>query len=326
MNDFHVLVVEDHPAIRKQLEFMLAKKGFAVTSAENGLKALELMRQSSFQIVVTDWMMPEMDGIALTRSIRESSTSDYVYILLLTAKSSKDDIVTGLQAGADDFLSKPYHPAELIARLNTAKRVLGLEQCLKRANEETKILSFTDALTGAYNRTYLNDRLPQEVKRAQKYSRPLSLILCDIDNFKKINDEFGHLAGDEALKTFVQSIQSVIRVDCDWIARYGGDEFFIVLPETNPTGGGVAAERFAGIISEAVMEIRGERIHMSASFGVTGFDQAPPGRNIATDALIAFADASLYRAKRERRGSVKVEAWSEQVPERAPAKPTPAGV
>ncbi|MDD4857014.1 MAG: diguanylate cyclase [Candidatus Krumholzibacteria bacterium] len=319
MNDFHVLVVEDHPAIRKQLEFMLTMKGFSVTSAENGLKALELMRQSHFQIVVTDWMMPEMDGIALTRAIRENPASGYVYILLLTAKSSKDDIVTGLQAGADDFLSKPYHPAELVARLNTAKRILGLEQCLKRANEETKILSITDALTGAYNRTYLNDRLPQEVKRAQKYSRSLSLILCDIDHFKKINDEFGHLAGDEALKAFVQSILSVIRVDCDWIARYGGDEFFIVLPETCPAGGGVAAERFAGIISGTSVEIAGKPIRMSASFGVTGFDQAPPGRNIAPDAMIALADASLYRAKRERRGSVKVEAWSEQTPTPAPA-------
>jgi two-component system cell cycle response regulator len=310
MNNHHVLVAEDHPALRKQLEFMLAKAGFTVTSAENGRRALELMQERFFPIVVTDWMMPEMDGIQLCRSIREHSAAGYVYIVLLTAKNSKDDIVTGLQAGADDFLSKPYNPAELVARLNTAKRILGLEQCLKRANEETKILSITDTLTGAYNRTYLNDRLPQEVKRAQKYSRSLSLILSDVDHFKKINDEFGHLAGDEALRTFVRSILSVTRVDCDWIARYGGDEFLIVLPETNPTGGGVAAKRFARTVSETPVEIGSERIHISASFGVTGFDQAPPEWNIKSETLIELADSCLYRAKRERRGSVRVEAWS----------------
>ena len=308
-SDFCVLVVEDHPALRKQLEFILARAGFAATSAENGRRALELMQERFFPIVLTDWMMPEIDGIQLCQSIRKLPAAGYVYVVLLTAKSSKDDIVTGLAAGADDFLSKPFHPAELIARLNTAKRILGLEQCLKRANEETKILSITDPLTGAYNRTYLNDRLPQEVKRAQKYSRSMSLILSDVDYFKTINDTHGHLAGDQALKTFVRCIASCIRVDCDWIARYGGDEFLILLPETNVAGGGSAAERFARIISQTCVEVQGESIRMSGSFGVTGFDQAPPDQNIAPEALLALADTCLYRAKREQRGSVRVEAW-----------------
>ncbi|MGD1048519.1 MAG: diguanylate cyclase [Candidatus Krumholzibacteriaceae bacterium] len=309
-SDYHVLVAEDHPALRKQLEFMLTKAGFAVTTAENGRRALELMRERFFPIVVTDWMMPEMDGVELCRSIREASSTGYVYIVLLTAKSSKDDIVTGLQAGADDFLSKPYHPAELIARLNTAKRILGLEQCLKRVNEETKIISITDPLTGAYNRTYLNDRLPQEIRRARKYARSLSLIMSDIDNFKRINDGYGHPAGDRALRTFVESINAVIRVDCDWIARYGGDEFLIVLPETSPAGGGAAAERFARIVSEKAMIFGAESIPVAASFGVTGFDLVPPQQDISQDALIALADKALYRAKREQRGGVRVQAWA----------------
>ena len=220
----------------------------------------------------------------------------------------------GLQSGADDFLSKPFHNAELVARLSTAKRILGLEQCLKRANEETKILSITDPLTGAYNRTYLNDRLPQEIERAQKYSRSLSVILSDIDYFKKINDSFGHLAGDQALRVFVQCVTSSIRVDCDWIARYGGDEFLIVLPETNVAGGGVAAERFARLIAKASIEVGGEKVRMSASFGATGFDWASPGQNITSAALIALADGCLYRAKREERGTARIEAWREPTP------------
>jgi diguanylate cyclase (GGDEF)-like protein len=308
--DYPVLVAEDHPALRKQLEFMLTKAGFAVTAVENGRRALELTRERFFPIIVTDWMMPEMDGVELCRSVREAPAAGYVYIVLLTAKSSKDDIVTGLQAGADDFLTKPYHPAELIARLNTAKRILGLEQCLKRVNEETKIISITDPLTGAYNRTYLNDRLPQEVKRARKYARSLSLIMTDIDYFKRINDNYGHPAGDRVLRIFVQSIRTVIRVDCDWIARYGGDEFLIVLPETSPAGGGVAAERFARMVSEKAVIFGALSIPVSASFGVTGFDLAPPQQDISPDALIALADKALYRAKREQRGGVRVHAWT----------------
>jgi diguanylate cyclase (GGDEF)-like protein len=310
-SDYHVLVAEDHPALRKQLEFMLTKAGFAVTTVENGRRALELTRERFFPIIVTDWMMPEMDGIELCRSIREAPSAGYVYIVLLTAKSSKDDIVAGLQAGADDFLSKPYHPAELVARLNTAKRILGLEECLKRVNEETKIISITDPLTGAYNRTYLNDRLPQEIKRARKYARSLSLIMSDIDNFKRINDSYSHPAGDRALRTFVQSIRAVIRVDCDWIARYGGDEFLIVLPETSPAGGGAAAERFARIVSEKAVIFGAESIQVSASFGVTGFNLVPPQQDVSLDALIALADKALYRAKREQRGGVRVQAWTQ---------------
>jgi two-component system cell cycle response regulator len=310
-SDVPVLVVEDHPALRKQLEFTLTRAGYAVTTADDGRRALERMTERFFPIVVTDWMMPGMEGTELCRSIRRNPAPGYVYIVIITAKSSKDDVVAGLQSGADDFLSKPYHPAELLARLSTARRILSLEQMLTRANEETKILSITDPLTGAYNRTYLNDRLPQEIKRAQKYSRPLSLILCDIDRFKGINDDHGHLAGDEALKTLVRRVKSIIRVDCDWIARFGGDEFLIVLPETSPLGGGVAAERFARLVAERPVEFRGAAFHLSASFGVTGFDGAPAMQGIAQDTLIALADRCLYRSKRERRGGVAVEAWRE---------------
>jgi two-component system cell cycle response regulator len=311
MKDGHrILLVEDHPVLRKQLELILRKAGFDVIAAENGRRALDIFRETPCPIIVTDWMMPEMDGIELCRTLRDTRAPDgYVYILLLTSRNSKDDIVAGLEAGADDFVGKPYHPAELIARLNTAKRVIGLERCLKRINEETRILSITDPLTGAYNRSYLKDRLPQEVARAQKYSRALSIILGDLDHFKKINDAHGHLAGDEALKSFVDRIRRVIRTDCDWIARFGGDEFLVVLPETSPAGARTAAERYARLIAESPVDVRGERIRLSATFGVTGFDRSPGEQHASPEALIVRADECLYRAKRDHRGSVVVEAW-----------------
>jgi two-component system cell cycle response regulator len=306
---YPVLIVEDHPALRRQLELMLEKAGFSVTAASNGRAALEKFKERFFPIVLTDWMMPEMDGIELCSAIRALPANGYIYLVLLTAKSAKDDIVAGLRAGADDFLSKPFHPAELIARLNTAKRILDLEHSLKRANEEIVALSITDPLTGIYNRSYLGDHLPKEIKRAQKYLRSLSIVLCDLDRFKSINDTYGHLAGDLALKAFVQCISSSIRLDVDWIARFGGDEFIVVLPETTVDGGRAAAERFARIIGERFVEIEGGNIRLSATFGVTGFDRATIDEPIDANALIGIADRCLYEAKHREKGSVSTEPW-----------------
>lgn len=306
---YPILIAEDHPALRRQLELTLEKAGFSVTAAENGRAALDLLKERFFPIVVTDWMMPEMDGIQLCESIRALPVEGYIYIVLLTSKSAKDDIVAGLRAGADDFLSKPFHPAELIARLSTAKRILELEHSLRRANTEIKALSILDPLTGIYNRNYLNDHLPKEIIRAQKYARSLSIVLCDIDRFKSINDTYGHLAGDRALIEFVQCISSSIRLDVDWIARFGGDEFVIVLPETTVTGGNEAAKRFADDIRRRTIEVRGENISLSATFGVTGFDRVSIDESIDINTLIAIADRCLYEAKRHEKGTVRVEPW-----------------
>lgn len=154
----------------------------------------------------------------------------------MMVKDSKHDIITGLEAGADHYMTKPVGHAELIACLNSAKRILDLERSLKTANEETRISAITDPLTGSYNRCCLAERLPQEIKRARRYGRPLSLVLCDIDHFKKVNDTHGHQAGDRVLKEFVRSITESIRDKVDWVARYGGEEFLIIFPETRSSG------------------------------------------------------------------------------------------
>jgi two-component system cell cycle response regulator len=304
LDNFPILIAEDDPVSRKLLEKILVKAGNKVVSVENGQKALELFNDNFFPIVLTDWMMPGMDGLELCRAIRKNTYPGYVFIILLTAKDSKDDIIRGLGAGADDYLTKPFSHAELVARLNTGKRVLELERSLKDANEEIRILSITDPLTGTYNRGYLTERLPQEIKRARRYGRVLSIILCDIDHFKKVNDTYGHLVGDRVLKDLAQFIRHSIRHDVDWTARYGGEEFLIVLPETDVSGASVMAKRLQSELSQRVTKTQGKKIFITASFGVTGFCPDTPDEMISPEAMINKADKYLYQAKREGRNRV----------------------
>jgi PleD family two-component response regulator len=224
---YPILLAEDNPISRKMLEKILVQEGFSVTCVENGKEALAKFEQDFYPIVLTDWLMPEMEGPELCEAIRNKNPKGYVYIVLLTAKDSLDDIIVGLEAGADDYLTKPANRSELIARLKNGLRILELEKSLKEANEEIRVLSITDPLTGIYNRGYLNERLPQEIKRSIRYKRALSLILCDLDHFKLVNDQYGHVAGDEVLKGFVNCVVASIREQIDWTARYGGEEFLI---------------------------------------------------------------------------------------------------
>lgn len=303
---FPILIVEDDPVSRRLLEKTLVKAGHEFVSVENGRKALEQFKERFFPIVLTDWIMPEMNGLELCRAIRERTSTGYVFTVLLTAKDSKDDIVAGLEAGADDYLTKPVNQAELIARIKTGIRILELERSLKRANREIRILSITDPLTGCYNRGYMTERLPQEIKRAKRYRHSLSLVLCDIDHFKRVNDTYGHQVGDRILKEFVQWANESIRDGVDWLARYGGEEFLIVIPETDTKGACCVAERLRRILSQRAIEIQGERIHITASFGVTGLDPATPDEKISPEALITQADECLYQAKQEGRDRVRV--------------------
>ena len=186
----------------------------------------------------------------------------------------------------------------LVARLR--KKQLSLE----KANREIKLLSRTDSLTGCYNRGYLNELLPREITRALRYKRPLALAMCDIDKFKKINDTHGHQCGDEILKKLVQRISEVIRADTDWLARYGGEEFLIVLPETQLENASVLAERLRKNIAKNSIETQGNKISITASFGVTGFNSSNPPQSITPEALIHMADKYLYAAKNQGRNKV----------------------
>ena len=303
-SDISILIAEDDLFYQKLVGDALGSAGYTFVTVGNGREALKLCDKEFFPIVLTDWVMPEMDGLELCRAIRKRGYPSYVYIIIVTARDASEDIVTGLKSGADDYLTKPFDGSELIARLNTGKRVVELERALKKANEEIRLLSITDPLTGCFNRGYLDERLPKEIKRAKRFQHPLSIALCDIDHFKKVNDTFGHGAGDLVLKEFVRSITESIRSGVDWVVRYGGEEFIIILPETDINGAYRLAERLINLFSQRAMKVQGEDIYITASFGVSGFGPGDRDKKITPDDIIRKADKLLYQAKVEGRNRV----------------------
>jgi diguanylate cyclase (GGDEF)-like protein len=300
------LLVDDEPTQRLIMARLLKRAGYEVEVAGNGREALARIESGDFQLMITDWEMPEMDGIALCRALRaQEGEKGYIYTILLTARDSIEHVVTGLQAGADDYLTKPVIEPELMARLNTGKRIVTLERGLRTANEENRRLSITDPLTGAHNRRFLMEQLPREIERAARYGRLLSVVMCDVDHFKKINDTHGHIIGDEVLKWFVSGLQRSVRA-CDWVARYGGEEFVVVLPETNVENAAVAAEHLRLHAAEAAFTAAGEPFTVTASFGVSGWkDVVPQGATL--DALIGRCDSGVYASKAAGRNRVTVE-------------------
>jgi two-component system cell cycle response regulator len=296
-----ILLAEDDPVTRMLMTRFLKNAGYEVDAVGNGSEALDKMTKRYYPMLVTDWEMPEMDGIALCKAVRNMQLDGYVYALLLTARDAKEHIITGLEAGADDYLVKPVHEPELIARLNAGRRILALEHSLRVANQRNRILSITDALTGAYNRRYLMEQLPREVERCRRYAYPLSVLMCDLDHFKQINDQCGHAAGDDVLQQFAARAQKSIRPYSDWIARYGGEEFLIVLPETAHAEGLIVAEKIRNVVAGAPFTTRAGDAAVTASFGVASTGPHGPDLSLKVETLIRAADECLYKSKAEGR-------------------------
>jgi two-component system cell cycle response regulator len=292
-----ILLAEDDPVTRMLMTRFLKNAGYEVDAVANGSEALDRMTRRYYPMLVTDWEMPEMDGIALCKAVRNMQLDGYVYALLLTARDAKEHIITGLEAGADDYLIKPVHEAELIARLNAGRRILTLEHSLRVANQRNRILSITDALTGAFNRRYLMEQLPREFERCRRYAFPLSVLMCDLDHFKQVNDQRGHAAGDDVLQQFASRAQKFIRSNSDWIARYGGEEFLIVLPETAHEGAVLVAEKIRQLVASSPFATRAGDTAVTASFGIASTGPSGPDLALKVETLIRAADESLYKSK-----------------------------
>jgi two-component system cell cycle response regulator len=299
-----ILLVDDDELVLAQLESLVRAAGFEVSTAPSGQEALGALERKFSPVVISDLNMPGMDGLSLCRTLRARPWPGYVYIVLLTAQSAEQDILAGLDAGADDYLSKRTSLAQLLARLRTAQRLLTLEHSLKDALTEKRRLALTDSLTGAPNRRYFQQRLSRELARLRRFGGDLCLLSLDIDHFKHINDHYGHAAGDTVLQEFVRRVRRCLPRNTDWCARTGGEEFAVVLDGTNFSGVELVAERLRQAIAASPIKTPAGLINVTVSIGVSGLMNGADRNEYSIESLLQLADRNLYASKEHGRNRV----------------------
>ena len=299
-----ILIAEDDPISRRILQSWLQKWNYHVIALENGIDAWSaLQREDSPPMAILDWMMPGLDGIEVCRRIRSRQRGAYKYVLLLSAKESKHDVVTGLEAGADDYLTKPFDVNELRARVRAGKRILELQGELVKAHTELQFEAAHDHLTGLWNRGAIMDLLQRETQRTVRIGEPLGVMMADIDHFKRINDSYGHQTGDAVLREVAQRLLQSVR-NYDYVGRYGGEEFLIVLTACVPSDLIVTAERMRIHVSEKPVDTEAGSIPVTISIGLATQDVAGP-EVVAGEELVRAADNVLYVAKANGRNRVE---------------------
>jgi two-component system, cell cycle response regulator len=303
LND--VLIAEDDPIFRRILESWFKKWDYRVTAVENGLAAWEvLQREDAPQLAILDWMMPGIDGIEVCRRIRSRDQGPYRYVLLLTGKDDKQDVVAGLEAGADDYLTKPFDVDELRARVRAGERILDLQAALLRAHTALQFEAAHDRLTAIWNRGAILDLLIGEMERSRRSRDSLGIIMADIDFFKNVNDSHGHLVGDAVLREVGSRLASTLR-SYDSVGRYGGEEFLIVVPGCDALNLVVTAERLRRRIADQLIDTSAGPVSVTISLGAVATQSNESGL-VDSQALLRDADEALYTAK--ARGRNRVEA------------------
>jgi two-component system cell cycle response regulator len=297
-----LLIAEDDPVSRRVLEVFLRKWGYEVIAVTKGTDALALLEaEDAPRLAILDWMMPEMEGTEVCRRVRQQSGRPYVYMLLLTARGQKQNLLEGLQSGADEYLAKPFDAEELRARLRAGERILDMQDELIAARDALHEQATHDALTGLLNRGASIEALIRELARGIRERRPIGIIITDLDHFKRINDSYGHAAGDAVLREVAQRMKNCIR-PYDSVGRYGGEEFLILAPSADEDSVFGLAERIRQAIDAEPVKTPAGDIPVTASFGVTSSDST--GREDITT-LLRLADAALYRAKSLGRNCVQ---------------------
>jgi two-component system cell cycle response regulator len=298
-----ILIADDEFMSRKLLQKTLERAGYEVTAVENGrLAAEQLCPANGPRLALLDWVMPELDGPGVCREVRKRKEQSYVYMILLTSKESKEDVVAGLESGADDYLTKPFDPEELKARLRTGLRILGLEDRLVEAREEMRFQATHDALTSLLNRGVIMDLLGRELARSRRERVSTAILMCDLDHFKRVNDTYGHPAGDDVLKETAKRLLASVR-SYDFVGRYGGEEFLVVLNNCNPAFALARAEEIRKAISQRPVPSSSGPVPITMSFGLL-LSQEWGSR--PAEELLQEADAALYAAKAAGRNCVKV--------------------
>jgi diguanylate cyclase (GGDEF)-like protein len=299
-----VLIVDDDELVLARLKELVAAAGYEVRTATGAVEAFASLANSPTSIVITDRNMPGMDGLELCRQIRARPWPGYMYVVLLTVQDTEKDILAGLDAGADDYLSKRTSPAQFTARLRIARRVLGLEYSLKNALDHKRVLAMTDSLTGAFNRRYLMRHLSRELKRAQRFGGDVSLLVIDIDHFKRVNDTHGHAVGDTVLKTLAIQTGKCLQRDTDWCARLGGDEFVVVLEGANLAAARACAEKLRQAVENTPIPTSAGAIRLTLSIGVSGLEDAVDRSAATVPSLLKQADMNLYTSKANGRNRI----------------------
>jgi two-component system, cell cycle response regulator len=293
-----VLIAEDDPVSRTILNTFLARWGYEVTVVTDGSEALRVLEGNpSPRLAVLDWMMPELEGIQVCQRIRGNRDRPYIYILLLTARSEKQDMLRGLELGADDYLTKPFDAAELRARIRVGERILNLQDDLISAREELRFRATHDGLTGVPNRATVMEALNREASRQLREGSPFGILIADIDHFKNINDSYGHLCGDDVLKAVVERMKASIR-PYDVLGRYGGEEFLIVAPGIDAKGAMALAERIRRLVEAQPVGMPTGDVGVTVSVGVAVSGDPKP---IDARELLSLADEALYQAKNSGR-------------------------
>ena len=292
-----ILVAEDDPLFRRLFQKWLQQWGYDVTVVEDGAAAWrEIENEHCPRLLLLDWMMPGMDGVEICRRVRALHHDLYTYILVVTSRQERQDIVVALDAGADDYVTKPVESNELRARVQVGGRILQLEHKLVYSREMLRLQATRDALTGLLNRRSVLETLQEELARSTRMATPLGLLMLDLDYFKAVNDTYGHQAGDTVLAEVAGRVSRAVR-SYDKVGRFGGEEFLVVLPDCPAELLRRVAERIRARIAETpiVTETAGVNVTVSVG-GAMAADAALESR-----ALIRLADGALYRAKERGR-------------------------
>ena len=298
-----ILIAEDDPAFRQLLQKMLKEWGYQVTVAQDGIEACQvLLSENAPKLAILDWKMPGMEGTQICRKVRKEVLEPYVYLILLTSQQRDEDLVIGMEAGADDYIIKPFKLNELRVRLRSARRLIEVQEELLAARELLKIKASHDSLTGLLNREEILGILDRELARSERDGLSVSVIMADIDHFKKVNDSYGHLTGDVVLRVTAGKMHAMMR-SYDSIGRYGGEEFLVVLSECYGDSAVAFAQRLCDSIGGAPVDTPEGLIPVTVSLGVATSDS---DKRLNAHSLLKAADAALYLAKEKGRNRVEV--------------------
>jgi diguanylate cyclase (GGDEF)-like protein len=293
-----ILIADDESVSRRILQGMLEKWGYDVIAVQDGDEAWgQLKSVDAPRLALLDWMMPGQNGVDVCRALRKQRPEPYTYILLLTAKNAKESVVEGLESGADDYLTKPFNPQELKARIRVGLRLLELEDNLVQARETMRFKAMHDALTGVWNRGAILETLEREVWRSRREGISLGVLILDLDHFKSVNDTYGHLTGDAVLREITKRMQNDVR-PYDAVGRYGGEEFLVLLPGCNRDVTRATAERIRKIVSISPVETAVGSLKITTSIGAVATCDWPQN---SPSQILQMVDSALYRAKQEGR-------------------------